>query len=278
MKVVCGRASQHLGSRIADELDIDLIKVSYKTFPDGEQYLKLLDGLDEEVVVVQSITSDIEFVNLLLLLDAVGSSNTTTVIPYMGYSRQDRRFEEGEPVSARAIAKPISQESNRVITVDIHNEMVGDYFDCEFTNLMAFDHMAGELALDNPVVVAPDEGAIGRARSVAEIRGWEHDYLLKTRKSGEEVEIKPKKMDIDGRNVLIVDDIIATGGTMSQAIGMLKDQGAQDIYVSATHPVLAGNALQKLYSAGCTDIICTDTIEKSVSKVTVAPVIARSIK
>ncbi|WGI16783.1 ribose-phosphate diphosphokinase [Methanonatronarchaeum sp. AMET-Sl] len=278
MNVVCGRASQHLGSKIADEMEVDLVKVSYKTFPDGEQYLKILDSLDDEVVVVQSITSDSEFVNLLLLLDAVDSSKITTVIPYMGYSRQDRRFEVGEPISARAIAKPISKYSNEVITIDIHNMKVKEYFDCDFTNLMAFDHMARELDLENPIVIAPDEGAQDRARSVAEIRGWEHDHLVKTRKSGEEVEITPKQIDVDGRSVLIVDDIIATGGTMSQAISMLKKQGAKEVYVGATHPVLAGNAIQKLYSAGCTDIICTDTIEKSVSKVSVAPIIAENLK
>jgi len=278
MKIVCGKASQHLGSKVADEMDIELLKVDYRTFPDGEQYLKLESMPDEEMVVVQSVTSDRDFVNLLLLLDAVNESDVTAVVPYMGYSRQDQRFEVGEPVSIRAIANPISRQVERFITIDIHNPGVSEYFDCDFKSLMAFNQMAEYLELEDPVVVAPDEGAVERARSVASVHGWEYDHLVKTRISGDEVEIKPKNLEVDGREVLIVDDIIATGGTMSQAIGMLVEQGASDVIVSATHPVLAGNALQKLYAAGCTDIICTDTIEKSVSKVSVAPLIADELR
>jgi ribose-phosphate pyrophosphokinase len=136
----------------------------------------------------------------------------------------------------------------------------------------------GSIGLDNPVIIAPDEGAAHLARRAASELGIDHDYLEKTRLSGEKVVLKAKKLDVKARDVVIVDDMISTGGTMAETISLLREQGARNVYAACIHPVLSSNAVLKLYDAGTKDIIATDTIEKVVSKVTAAPIIAEAIR
>lgn len=276
--IVGGPASQLLAGRIARELDTDLALTEYRTFPDGEAYCRVLDEIGEDVVVVQSTPTDTDFIYLLQLIDAVDvADHITVVIPYFGYARQDKRFNPGEPVTSRALAQSIN--ADRVITVNIHNKNVLSYFKTEAIDLDAVPLLGKKLnAIGSPLIVAPDEGAIDIARDAALSLNLEYDYLEKTRISGEEVEIKPKHVDAKGRDVVIIDDIISTGGTMARAISLLKRQGARDVYVATVHPVLARNATTRLMNAGVKSIIGTDTIERGVSAVSVAPVIAEALR
>jgi len=128
------------------------------------------------------------------------------------------------------------------------------------------------------VILAPDKGAKELAASAAKEMGIEYDHLEKKRISGDTVEVSPKNLDARGRDVVILDDIISTGGTMAEAVRMLREQGALDVYVACIHPVLAGSAVNKLYHSGVKDLIATDTIERAVSRVTVAPMLAQALK
>jgi ribose-phosphate pyrophosphokinase len=132
--------------------------------------------------------------------------------------------------------------------------------------------------LHDPVVLAPDKGAKELASSAAEVIGIEYDHLEKKRISGDTVEVSPKNLDARGRDVVILDDIISTGGTITEAVHMLGEQGALDVYVACIHPVLAGSAVNKLYHSGVKDLIATDTIEKAVSRISVAPLLAQILK
>jgi ribose-phosphate pyrophosphokinase len=276
--IVGGAASQLLASRVARVLGEQLLLTEFKSFPDGEQYTRVLGKIPRDVVIVQSTATDSDFINLLQLIDACEGADITVVIPYMGYARQDRRFKEGEAVSSRALARTLDVE--KVVTVNLHEESILRYFKTGAVNLDATpllgEHLRG-MRLADPVVIAPDGGAVSIARSAATVIGAEYDYLEKTRISGEEVEIKPKKLDIAGRDVILIDDMISTGGTMAEAISLFKAH-ASSIHVACVHPVLTGNALLRLYHAGVRDVISTDTLEKATSVVSVARLIASALR
>ena len=281
MDIIGGCSSQLLASRIAGKIDGQLILAEFKTFPDGEQYTRLLDEVDDEVddevVIVQSTPTDSDFINLLQLIDACIDTKITAVIPYMGYARQDKQFKDGEAVSARAIAR--SLDVSRVITVNIHEDSILSYFNTraeslDATNLLA-EHLL-DMDLSDPVIISPDKGAIYLARRAAAVMDADYDYLEKKRLSGDTVVITPKKLDIKGMDVILIDDMISTGGTMAEAISTFKSE-ASSLHAACVHPVLTENAVLRLFHAGVKDIISTDTIEKGVSKVSVASLIASAL-
>ncbi len=281
MKIVGGPASQLLASRTARALGTEPVLCEFNRFPDGELYLRIADEIkNESVILIQSTPTDSDLVSLLQLIDACNEAKElNVVIPYMGYSRQDKRFKPREPISARAVARCIN--ADRVFTVNIHEKSVLGYFPCPAKNLDAAkllgEYIAG-FGLENPILVAPDEGAEGLVKKVSSGLGFDYDHLQKTRLSGDTVTIKTKNIDVTGRHVVLVDDMIATGGTMTESIKMLKDQGAVDVYLACVHPVLARNAVLRLFNAGVKDIIATDTLEKAESTLSVAPLIADALK
>lgn len=281
MKIVGGPASQLLASRTARALGTEPVLCEFNRFPDGELYLRIADEIkNESVILIQSTPTDSDLVSLLQLIDACNEAKElNVVIPYMGYSRQDKRFKPREPISARAVARCIN--ADRVFTVNIHEKSVLGYFPCPAKNLDAAkllgEYIAG-FGLENPILVAPDEGAEGLVKKVSFGLGFDYDHLQKTRLSGDTVTIKTKNIDVTGRHVVLVDDMIATGGTMTESIKMLKDQGAVDVYLACVHPVLARNAVLRLFNAGVKDIIATDTLEKAESILSIAPLIVDALK
>ncbi|MDK2892980.1 ribose-phosphate diphosphokinase [Methanohalophilus sp.] len=280
MKIIPGPASQLLASRVAQQLGIQPTICEYRQFPDGEFYTRILDDGIDDVTIIQSTPQDSDLIALLQLIDACEEApQINVVIPYMGYARQDKVFKPGEPVSARAIARTIN--ADRVFTVNVHEQTVLEHFNADSFDLDA-SHLLGDyirsLNLKDPLIIAPDAGALDLAETAATDVGVPYDYFEKTRHSGESVTIKDKEIDVVGKEVIIIDDMIATGGTMAESIRMLKEQGATEVYVACVHPVLTRNAVVRLYNAGVTDIISTDTLEKVQSKITVAPLIADAIK
>ncbi len=270
MKVVAGRSSPLLAKRIAERLGCELAKTTYKVFPDGELYVKV-EKLDE-AVVVQSINSNDDLVQLMLIFDALGDAEITAVIPYMGYARQDRAFEEGEAVSIRAVAKLIESYADRVITVNIHSERAKGYFK-KLTEVDAMPLIGKYYRGRDVVMISPDLGSLKRVERASRHAECEYDYLEKVRIDAEKVEIKPKNLNVEGRDVVIVDDIISTGGTIVEATKVLKSLGARSIECACVHAVLAGNALNKLFNAGIKKVVATDTVEKPVSLISVAEAI-----
>jgi ribose-phosphate pyrophosphokinase len=266
---------------VASYLGCEVDLTDYKEFPDGEVYCRVTGNLKgEDIVIVQSTPRPDDLIYLLELIDACDEAKSiTVVVPYFGYARQDKRFSPGEPISARAIAKTIN--ADRVFTVNIHDRSILKYFNCEAIDLNAAPEIGNyidAMGLHDPVILAPDDGALNLVRSAAAVRGLKYDHLEKTRLSGDEVRIAPKSLDINGRDVILMDDIISTGGTIAEAIKLLKSNGVRDVYVSCVHPVLVRNATLRLDRAGVKSIISTDTLEKATSVVSVAPVIARAIK
>lgn len=279
--ILPGSASQSLAAALARETGDTLAAVERDAFPDGEFRVTVPSDLDRAVVVASTVSSDAH-VELLQLQDAAreaGASDVTTVVPYMGYARQDEAFGPGEPVSARAVARAISTGTDRVLTVNPHEEYVCDFFDVPATPVDAASRLVEPLPadLETPLFVAPDSGAIGAAETVRDAYGaGETDHFEKSRdRDTGEVHVRPSDASVAGRDVVLVDDIVATGSTMSEAIAQLDDPAR--VLVTCVHPVLAANARSKLARAGVEAVYGTDTVERAVSAVSAAPAIAEHL-
>jgi ribose-phosphate pyrophosphokinase len=217
----------------------------------------------------------------MLLVDACDRATNRLVLPYMAYARQDKRFREGEPVSSRVVARALSQGVSDVITINIHEKEVLKSFTVPAHNISLATDIGSyirTLELDNPLILAPDEGAMAFAGQVASAGGWECDHLEKTRLSGVEVKMAPRQLSASSRSVVIVDDIISTGGTIATAAGMLYGQGAKDVFAACVHGVFTGGAYTRLMATGIRDVICSDTIERSCSRVSAADQIAHALR
>lgn len=287
MIVIAGSASPKLSARVAKQFKCRLIRPDLWRFPDGEFYVRIGAELKgEHAVVVQSThcPQNDNLVELCFLLDAakdIGAGRVTAVVPYLSYARQDKRFKPGEAISLRTVSKLISNTgADEFITVDIHEEEATRNFSIPAYNLTAMPLLGrylNGLKLKDPVILGADQGAAERAKRVAVELGVEHDHLEKRRVTPEKVLTRPKRLDIAKRDVVIVDDIISTGGTIVEAAKILRRQGARSIYAACTHPVLAGKAVRRLKGAGVKRVIATDAIEHKVSAVSVAPLIAKAI-
>jgi len=282
MIVVGGSASKTLSGELASQLGCRLAEVEIKRFPDQECYVEVQESLEgQEAVIVQSTYPDINIIELFLLQDAVrnaGASSITSVVPYFGYARQDKSFKSGEAVSARLMSRHISIGCDRVFTIDIHNPDILSDFAVPVQNISAMPSI-GRWLCDNEidVIVSPDEGSKDRASLAAEAAGCPWDFLQKTRIDGQTVEIKPKNLDVNGNAVAIVDDIIATGGTMITAANQLKEQGASKVIAACTHGLFTGDSIPRLEGA-FDEVISTDTLERPTSKISAASVILETLK
>ena len=279
MKILAGSSSQRTAKELASILGADVVGAERKIFPDGEVYIKVDGDLrGEHVVVVNSTYPTPALLELLFLQEAAhdqGAAQITAVVPYYAYSRQDRVFTAGEIVSAKAIAELIELKADRFVTVDPHKEHILGFFGIEAHGVSAVPLLAkhlGSAGVDT--VLAPDKGALDRAQFAAKCLGADFDYMEKTRISGTEVVMKAKRLDVKGKTVAIVDDIISTGGTIATAATELKKQGAKRVIAACTHGLFLNGALERLRAAGCDDIVATDSIDGIASSVGCAAAIA----
>ncbi len=281
--IIPGSASQTLAAALARETGRPLAAVDRHRFPDGELLVTLDEQPDGGAIVVASTVSDAAFVELLLLQDAAreaGATTVTTVVPYLGYARQDRQFASGQPISVRAMARAIASGTDRVFTVDPHERSVLDRFDVPAQAVTGAAALATVLPddLTDPLFVGPDAGARELVRAVRDGYGaGDVSVLEKIRRSDRTVELTVRDVSAADRDVVLVDDIIATGGTMSEAVAALTARGADRVYATCVHPLLADAAYADLSRAGVTEIVGTDTIERPVSRTSVAPAIAEAL-
>lgn len=282
MFVAGGSGSGAIDEALAKELGAVVAEVETRRFPDGEAYVRVREDVDgEPVVAVHTPAPDGELVELLLLEDALarrGANPLRVAIPYLPYARQDQVFEPGEPLSAAVVAEVVGRRADGVVAVDPHEEGVLDHFPCPATAPSAVPEIADAVDGDAvDVVLAPDEGARDRARQAAELLDARHDHLVKERLGGDEVRMEPRDLDVDGAGVLVLDDIVSTGGTMSEAVATLRDQGARRVVAACTHGLFADGALDRLEEAGCHRVLATDSLPNPVDDVPVAPALARGL-
>jgi ribose-phosphate pyrophosphokinase len=283
--IVPGSSSQLLAAALAEETGRPLATPTYDRFPDGEGLAAVPDFEGDEATVVAATDSDEAWVELLQLQDAVreaGAERVTTVVPYMGYARQDESFGDGEPVSARSMARAVSTGTDRVVLINPHEPSVADFYDVPVEAVDAADVLADPLPddLTEPLFLAPDAGAVDIAETVRNAYGaGETDYFEKHRdRETGAVAVSPSDAAVSGRDVVVVDDIIATGSTMSQSVAVLADRGAARVIAACVHPMLVANAVTKLRSAGVARILGSDTVERGCSVVSVAGPLADALE
>jgi ribose-phosphate pyrophosphokinase len=290
--VVACSNSQGLAARLARILGARLVLVERRVFPDGELYVRIQDEPGAEAIVVQSMSPrpNDALAELILVAETLrdlGARRVHGVIPYLAYMRQDSRFKPGEAVSAEIMGRLISRLGfDKIVTVDMHLHRIKDpaaILGKGARNLSASGLLAGHISqtydLRDPLVIGPDEEAEQWARIAAESINAEYTVFEKERLGPEEVSLKPRGLrDLDGRDVIVIDDIISTGGTMAGAVAEAYRHGARRVFAAATHAVLAPGALGKIYSAGALDVIATDTIESPVTRVSVAELIAKKFE
>lgn len=279
--IIPGSSSAALSRQLASELNRDIISVEITRFPDDECYVRLHSEIPPKVIIVQNTYPDGNIMELFLLQNAAreaGAQHITTVIPYYGYCRQDKKFQIGESISAQKLAHLIQQDSDLVITLDPHKPVLDTFFDIPIlmpSAIPVLAHFFTDKQID--IVLAPDKGALQRAQDTAAFLNSGYDYLDKKRLSGNKVIMASKTLDVEDKNVLVIDDIISTGGTMALAIHNLKKQKAKAVYAACSHGLFIGQAVTKIMDAGCTQLISTDTLQSPHSHVSVASVIAEAL-
>lgn len=275
MDLIICPSSPMLGKKVAQILNKRIANTQYKRFPDSELYVRV-DSNEESHLVIGSLCSSEDIVLMNLLFEAL-KGEIIAVIPYMGYARQDREFLKGEAVSIRAIAKMLEDRADKLVTVNIHSNKAKEGFK-KLTDLDAMPLIGEHFKNKDIVMVSPDKGSAERVKIAAKVANCEWDWLEKKRIDAQTVEITPKNIDVAGKNVVIVDDIISTGGTVVEAAKKLYELGAKRVETACVHAVLAEFAPTKLFSAGIADITATDTIEKIYSRISVAELVAQKIK
>ena len=280
MFVVSGSTHQRLGVALAQETGAEFCGVINKRFPDGERYVRVLRSVaGHDVTVVQNTFPDESIVELLLILEALreaGATSITTIIPYMGYARQERTFQSGEAISARAVARPVGTLSDRVFTVSVHTDEVLSFFGCPTQDIDGLQEAVRYLKGFNPgLVVAPDEGAREWcARAAKELKAPLH-VMSKIRVDDRTVETDSGKVKVKGLTVVILDDIISTGGTIASAARLLKNAGAGQVLAACTHGLFIEDAANRLRV--CDDILSSDTLEGVYTRYSIAPAIAAAL-
>jgi len=270
MKVFSGSSNKALAKEIVNYLNIQTGKCVLDRFKDGEIHFYIDENVrGEDVFVVQSGAHDSNFhlMELFLMIDALkraSAERITAVIPYYCYARQDWKDRPRVPISARLVADLLeSAGTNRVLTMDLHSPQIQGFFSIPVDNLMAapvLSKYVKRLGLKNLSIVSPDAGGVARARLFAKKMGASLAIIDKRRPAPNIAKVLHIIGDVKDRDVLILDDMIDTGGTLVSSIEALKAKGARSIFAACTHPVLSGNAIEKIEKSGLEELIVTNTI------------------
>jgi len=270
LKVFTGRANPALAQRICDYLQIPMGRGRTELFPDGELIVRVEEDVrGRDCFVVQPTCHPVNahLMEMMIWIDCLrraSAKRVTAVIPYFGYARQDRKDAGRVPITGKLVANLLERSgADRVVAIDLHAPQVQGFFDVPVDHLFAipvFLNWIKSLRLSNVVFVSPDVGNVKRAQGYASALGGEICIIDKRRKSGSETQAVHVIGDVEGKNVLMVDDMITTAGTMTEAVKILRAHGVKEVYLSATHAVFAPPAMERLNACEFTKVAVTDTI------------------
>jgi len=287
--IACRPEFEMLSVKLAEKLRAKRMAIESKIFPDGESYLRFEGDLNgEDLVIVQSCfpQQDKRLIELLLTLDVakeLGARRTLALVPYLAYARQDKRFRAGEVISNVTVGKLIeSVGTDLLVTVDVHNEQSLRSFKTKTINVSAIPLLAEylkNLKLSRPYILAPDKGAAAHARLVASILETDHTFFEKQRdRITGQVVTTDRELKLEGRDAVILDDMISTGSTIANVARIIKRKHPRRIIAACSHALLIGDAEQRIRKEGVMEIIGTDTVPSSFSRVSVAPAVAESLR
>ena len=297
IKIFSGRAHPKLSQDISEFLNLELGQCKFSTFPDGEIHCKIEDVRGRDVFLVQPTCPPVNdnLMELLIMIDTclrASAERITAVIPYFGYARQDRKDEGRVPITAKLVANMITRAgADRVLTMDLHAAQIQGFFDVPVDHLYAAGVLNAHfqslgIPAEDLVIVSPDEGSIKRAVGHAKRLGGQIAIIDKRRLSAEKVSQETIiGGPVEGKVALMFDDMISTAGSICGAAELVKENGAAQIHVAATHGVFAGPALERLQAAPIDSVVVTDSIPMAPDKtlpiiqvLTVAPVLGEAIK
>ncbi len=274
MKLLSGTGNLELSKKIAQNLKLKLVNSNIKRFADGEIYTEINENIrGNSIFVIQSISTPANdnLMELLICIDALRRSsakNITAVIPYFGYARQDRKVVPRTAISAKLVSNLITNAgAHRIVTVDLHAGQIQGFFDIPVDNLFSTPifskHIKKYISNKNIICVAPDVGGVERARALGQKLNVGLAIVDKRRPAPGKSQVMNIIGNVKGKNCLLVDDIIDSGGTIVNAAKALKEKGAKDVYVYVTHGVLSGNAVEQINNSKIKKLILTDTIDNS---------------
>lgn len=289
MKIILGPASTALAERIAELTGYEKVPVTYKTFPDGENYIRLEGTVKDETVAIVQTNSPPQDSHLMQLAFVAAAAKRNkarkviAVVPYLAYARQDKVFLLGENVSIETIAHMLKAVGVDVlVTVNIHAESALSKFPFPAKNLSAIPLLAEYFVqkdCEKAFALAPDKGAMYIAQQAQSVLEGEAGHLEKQRdRYTGQTSQTGKGLNVKGQTVIIFDDIISTGGTIVGAAKILRELGATRIYTACVHGLLIGDAEKRILNAGVKEIVGTDSVPSHISKVSIAPVIAKALK
>jgi ribose-phosphate pyrophosphokinase len=297
LRILSGTANPALSRAIAHLLDVSLARADVDRFADGEIRVRIEESVrGADVFVIQPTcppTSD-TIMELLVILDALkraSARRTTAVVPYYGYARQEKKLKPREPISAKLVADLISVAgADRILTVDLHVQSIQGFFDIPVDHipagpLLAADLLARAFTGSDTVVVSPDVGAVGTAKALADRLGASLAIIAKRRPDPNLVEVVEVIGELADKRAVIIDDIVDTGGSLVSAAEMVCARGASEIYAYATHPVLSGDAVDRLEAAPIREVVVTDTIplppgkrSEKIRVLSLAPILAEAVE
>ena len=270
MKIFTGNAHPALARDICSFLGVELGNATVTSFPDGESFVKINDNIrGRDVFIIQPTCppTNHNLMELLILVDAArraSAARITVVIPFFGYARQDRKDQPRVPITAKLVANLITAAGvDRVLTMDLHAQQLQGFFDIPVDHLHALPVMVSyirKLEIPNLIVVSPDVGGVKMASAYATALGTRLAIVVKQRKSATETEASHIIGEVDGKNVLIVDDLTETAGTISSAAKILRKHGALDIYAGVSHAVLTDLAVERLKDSDIKELISTNSV------------------
>ena len=293
MRIFSGNANRPLAQAIADQLGMALGEMTCGRFPDGEVKVQIHEDVrGADVFVVQPTTSNDFLMELLVISDALrraSAARITAVIPYFGYARQDRKHEGRVPITAKLVANLITTAGiQRVLTVDLHAQQLQGFFDIPVDHLVTLPVMLDylkTLQLEDPVVVSPDTGSIKLADKIAKAFGAKLAIIDKRRLGDSKTEVANVIGEIGARPAILVDDMITTAGSMTNAVHTARQFGATKVYPMASHAVLCGDAYDRLAAAKLDELVVTDTIplkrrfaDLPIRVLSTAPLLAEAIR
>jgi len=289
INIIAGNSSEELARKVSKKIKANLIKSELKVFPDGESKITLKGKFSKnKTIVIQSVYPPVDS-NLIQLLSMISkakenSNEVIAIIPYLGYARQDREFLPGEIVTMKVLGSLFKGVGlSKIIVVDIHSKIGLKQFKIKSENLTAIPDLVKhfkKIKMENPLIVSPDQGGKERAEKFAKESNLDFIALQKfrDRKTGK-VKIKNGDLnDVKGRDLILVDDMISTGGSIVKATEFLKKQKCKRVFVACTHALLINNAEKKIRDAGVTKIISTNSIPGKTSVVDIADTIVKAIK
>lgn len=270
MLIFSGNSNRPLANDICKNLGINLSSATVNRFSEGETHVKInKDVRGKDVFVVQPTTPPVNehLMELLIMIDALRRASArriTAVLPYYGYARQDRKDQPRVPITAKLVANLITNAgADRVLTMDLHAGQIQGFFDIPLDNLYAINVFLDyflEKNIQDRVVVSPDVGGLKMARAYAKRLSAPLAIVDKRRISDKDTEVMHIMGEVEGKNVIIVDDIIATAGSIAEASNVLKRQGAKDVYAAIAHPILSGPAIDRIKNSPIKELVVTDTI------------------